>query len=135
MNGETVGQQLGLIEQSLFKSIPLHEFYQQGWNDKATQKSPKLQKLIAWFNSVASGLAAEIVCQKDIKIRVSVVKQLIDAANDCLRSSNYNTCFEIVAGLNMSAISRLKKTWKLVPKKYMTTMEYLNGIVSNESIT
>jgi hypothetical protein len=50
-----------------------------------------------------------------------------------LRYSNYNTCFEIVAGLNMAAISRLKHTWKALPKKYADTWEYLNQIVSNES--
>jgi hypothetical protein len=134
LDGELLGQQFGLIEQKLFKSIPLHEFFCQGWNDKVNLKSPNLQKLIAWFNSVALGMASEVVRQNDIKMRVSVVKKLITTAQSCLTYSNYNSCFEIVAGLNMASISRLKKTWKALPKKYLETFEYLNQIVSNESM-
>ncbi|KAL3895971.1 MAG: hypothetical protein SGCHY_004374 [Lobulomycetales sp.] len=133
IDGEGLGQQLGLIEQKLFKSIPLHDFFCQNWNDKTNPKSLGLKKLINWFNHVARGVACEVVRQEDTKLRVMVVKKLITTAQDCLRYSNYNTCFEIVAGLNMSAISRLKRTWKALPKKYLETWEYLNQIVSNES--
>jgi hypothetical protein len=133
LDGELLGQQLGLIEQKLFKGIPLHEFFCQGWNDKVNQKSPSLQKLISWFNNVAIGCASEVVRQKDIKTRVLVLKKLITSAQTCLTYSNYNTCFEIVAGLNMAAISRLKLTWKALPKKYLDTWVYLNQIVSNAS--
>jgi hypothetical protein len=133
LDHELLGQQLGLIEQKLFKEIPIHEFFCQGWTDKINRRSPSLQKLIAWFNSVATGMATEVVRQGDLKMRISVVKKLIIMAEGSLKYSNYNTCFEIVAGLNMAAISRLKLTWKGVPKKYLDTWEYLNQIVSNES--
>jgi hypothetical protein len=43
LKGELLGQQLGMIEQKLFKDIPIHEFFCQGWNDKVNRKSPNLQ--------------------------------------------------------------------------------------------
>jgi hypothetical protein len=111
----------------------LNEFFCQGWNDKINPKrSQNLQKLISWFNNVAAGCASEVVRQDDIKERVLVLKKLISMAEGSLKYSNYNTCFEIVAGLNMAAISRLKKTWKLLPKKYLDIWVYLNQVVSNE---
>jgi hypothetical protein len=134
LDGQSFWHHLSITEQCLFKRIRLNEFYNQGWNDKTSAKCKNLLKLIRWFNLVASGMATEILRHEDVKIRVEVMKKLISMADECLKSSNYNTCFEIVAGLNMAAISRLKNTWKALPKKSLDTWERLNQIVSNESI-
>jgi son of sevenless-like protein len=133
LDGQLFWHQLGMTEQGLFKSIKLNEFYNQGWTYKTSPKCKNLIKLISWFNLVASGMATEILRHEDVKIRVEVMKKLISMAEECLKSSNYNTCFEIVAGLNMAAISRLKNTWKALPKKSLDIWERLNQIVSNES--
>jgi son of sevenless-like protein len=134
LDGQLFGRVLAIKEQGLFKSIKLSEFYCQGWNDKKSTKCKNLQKLIAWFNQVAAGMATEILRHEDVSVRVDVIKKLIAMAEECLHKFNYNTCFEIVAGLNMASISRLKKTWKALPKKSMESWESLNRIVSNESI-
>jgi hypothetical protein len=134
LDGKLFWNHLGMIEQVLFKNIKLNEFYNQGWTYKTSPKCKNLLKLIRWFNLVASGMATEILRHEDVKIRVDVMKKLITMAEECLKSSNYNTCFEIVAGLNMAAISRLKNTWKALPKKSLDTWERLNQIVSNKSI-
>ncbi|KAL3895970.1 MAG: hypothetical protein SGCHY_004373 [Lobulomycetales sp.] len=83
LEGEIVGQQLGMIEQKLFKGIPLRDFFCQSWNDKTHPKSLGLKKLINWFNHVARGVACEVVRQEDIKTRALVVKKFISTAQDC----------------------------------------------------
>ncbi|KAL3895111.1 MAG: hypothetical protein SGCHY_004893, partial [Lobulomycetales sp.] len=70
LEGDILGQQLAVIEQKLFKSIPLHDFFCQNWNDKTNPKSLGLKKLINWFNHVARGVACEVVRQEDTKLRV-----------------------------------------------------------------
>ena len=44
------------------------------------------------------------------KLRVKVMEYWIEAARECFNIGNFNSLMAIIAGLNMSPISRLKKT-------------------------
>lgn len=44
------------------------------------------------------------------KQRVRVVEYWIETARECFNIGNFNSLMAIIAGLNMSPISRLKKT-------------------------
>jgi hypothetical protein len=52
------------------------------------------------------------VCQQHVKkkLRVKVMEYWIEAARECFNIGNFNSLMAIIAGLNMSPISRLKKT-------------------------
>ncbi|KAJ3215349.1 RasGEF [Dinochytrium kinnereticum] len=133
-----VAQQLTLIEHNQFRRIRIEEFYCQAWNNQpapsASHLRPKsrLGSLIAWFNRVAYGVASEVVMAAKVKDRVGVLKRFIFIAHLCLKWNNFNTVFEIVAGLNLGAITRLKKTWKALPSKYWDVWNTLNRTVSDE---
>lgn len=143
---DEIGTQLTLLEQQQFAGIPIFEFYNQKfslffihltkrWNSKTNKEllAPNLVLFIQWFNHVASSFASEVVKQLKLKKRVSTLKRIIYIAHFCLKNQNYNTCFEIVAGLNSTAIQRLKQTWKALPKKYLDVWDIVNNVVSNES--
>lgn len=131
---DELARQLTVLEHELFRSISLHEFYCQAWSHKTSKNklAPNLVKFIRYFNHVATGAASEVVRQTNIKARVSVLKKFIYVAHTCIKWANYNTCFEIVAGLNLGPITRLKRTWKALPKKYWDVWNELNQIVSSE---
>jgi hypothetical protein len=109
---EKLAEQLTLIEHNQFKRIKMEEFYCQAWNSKSENRDTavRLKGLISWFNKVAYGVATEVVNTQKIKDRVLVLKKLIYVADCCLNWNNFNTAFEIVAGLNLGPVSRLKKT-------------------------
>jgi hypothetical protein len=44
------------------------------------------------------------------KLRVKVMEYWIETARECFNIGNFNSLMAIIAGLNMSPISRLKKT-------------------------
>ncbi|RKO92949.1 ras guanine nucleotide exchange factor domain-containing protein [Blyttiomyces helicus] len=71
--------------------------------------------------------------QQKLKDRVTSLKRFVYVAQACVKYNNYNTLFEIVAGLNLGPVTRLKKTWKSLPKKYWDVWNDLNRIVSSES--
>ncbi|KAJ3102225.1 RasGEF [Phlyctochytrium planicorne] len=131
-----IAQQLTLMEHNQFRKIRIEEFYCQAWNlphATGAQKSrSRLASLISWFNRVAYGVASEVVLQPKVKDRVGVLKRFIFIAHLCLKWNNFNTVFEIVAGLNLGAITRLKKTWKALPSKYWDVWNTLNRTVSDE---
>ncbi|KAJ3103709.1 RasGEF [Phlyctochytrium bullatum] len=132
-----IAQQLTLMEHNQFRRIKIEEFYCQAWNQQPssggkTQIRSRLGSLIGWFNRVAYAVASEVVLAYKIKDRVSVLKRFIFIAHLCLKWNNFNTVFEIVAGLNLGAITRLKKTWKALPSKYWDVWNTLNRTVSDE---
>lgn len=136
INAETLAQEITLHEFELFRKIPLNEFYNQSWSikDKELREktAPNLVAFIGSFNRMAYGVASEIVSQPKLGDRVEVVKKFIYIANLCAKMRNFNTCFEIVAGLNLGAVSRLKKTWKAIPKKYLEVWDKLSALVTSE---
>ncbi|KAI9088529.1 ras guanine nucleotide exchange factor domain-containing protein, partial [Phlyctochytrium arcticum] len=117
---EMIAQQLTLLEHTQFKLIRPFEFFFQAWNDRHLKDvtSPNLSSLITWFNRVAYGVATEVVLGHKLKNRVTSLKRFIYIAQMSFRWNNFNTLFEIVAGLNLGPVTRLKKTWKSLPKKY-----------------
>ncbi|KAJ3182085.1 Ras protein-specific guanine nucleotide-releasing factor [Geranomyces variabilis] len=131
---DTLAHQLTLLEHNTFKSIQPRELFHQAWNaaDKHA-RSPHLTLLIAWFNRIAYGVATQVVSQQDFKTRVTLVKRFIHVAHMCYAWGNFNTVFEIVAGLNVGPVTRLKRTWKALPKKYWDVWNQLNAVVSSEN--
>ncbi|KAJ3305382.1 RasGEF [Blyttiomyces sp. JEL0837] len=131
-----VAQQLTIIEHSQFRKIQLSEFFCQAWMEKEVSPGipnrSRLAALINWFNRVAYGVASEVVLQQKIKDRVVMLKRFIFVADQCLKWNNFNTVFEVVAGLNLGPITRLKKTWKALPSKYLDAWNAVNKAVSSE---
>ncbi|KAI9328809.1 ras guanine nucleotide exchange factor domain-containing protein [Obelidium mucronatum] len=135
-----VAKQITLLEHSHFRKIKIDEFYGQAWAKKkagsgsaAAAGKSRLVAFINWFNRVAYGVATEVVKPQVIKERVTMLKRFIFIAELCVKWNNYNTAFEIVAGLNLGPVSRLAKTWKALPTKYVDVWNKLNKIVSSES--
>ena len=59
------------------------------------------------------------------KRRGQIIKYFIGVAQQCDALNNFNALMAIVAGLNGSAIHRLRKTWDQVSQKKKTTFEEL----------
>ena len=66
------------------------------------------------FWCVIFGVFTELFCllQQHVKkkLRVKVMEYWIETARECFNIGNFNSLMAIIAGLNMSPISRLKKT-------------------------
>ena len=136
LDPDKVADELTLVEFNLFKSIHISEVFNQSWSHKDTLQrhriAPNLLNFISSFNKIAYGVATQVVLQKKLSDRVEVIKHCIRIAMRCMKLQNFNTCFEIVAGLNLGSVSRLKETWKAVPKKHMDAWLMLSGLVNSE---
>ncbi|KAJ3035078.1 hypothetical protein HDV00_004342 [Rhizophlyctis rosea] len=129
----TLSHQLTLLEHAQFLRIRPTELLHQSWNTPTrSTTSPNLTTLIGWFNRVAYGVATEVVSAPSVKERVTQIKRFIYVAQECFKAGNFNSVFEVVAGLNLGAVARLKRTWRALPKKYWEVWEQLNVVVSSE---
>lgn len=58
------------------------------------------------------------------------MKRFIQVAQLCFEWKNYNSCLEIVGGLSMHVVLRLKKAWKALPQKYQQMWDSINLVMS-----
>ena len=94
---------------------------EQSFNDM--KKTRNLESYVQWFNRLSYLVATEIVMQTKKKQRVRIVEYWIETARECFNIGNFNSLMAIIAGLNMSPITRLKVTWAKVSSAKFAVLE------------
>jgi len=129
-----VAQQLTAIEFDTFKQIQESELYKLAWKGENRLKvSPNVCKLFERFNTVSYWVATEIVMQTMLKDRVNTLKKFIIVAEHLRDMNNFNGVMEIIAGINMWSVTRLKNTWEQLPKPQQDAVEKLNDLMSTQT--
>ncbi|KAI8620582.1 ras guanine nucleotide exchange factor domain-containing protein [Chytriomyces sp. MP71] len=127
INPEELGQQLCLHNFRLFRNIHAMEVLNQIWIGKK-EETPYLTFFIERFDKESYWVATEIVSQKDFKKRVQVLKNCVHATQASVKYNNFFSLFSFMAGLYLSPVTRLKKTWEALPeptKKVFADLEKL----------
>ena len=121
-----LARQMTLLEASLFSKITPIEFL-----SSIKKKHPTVQAIVDRFNQVSHWVATEIILAPTHKTRAVVIKFFIKVANACRQLNNFNTLLEITAGLNMSAVRRLKKSWLSLPSQHLITLADLEKLMDH----
>eukprot|EP01103_Thecamoeba_quadrilineata_P012183 TRINITY_DN3079_c0_g1_i1.p1 TRINITY_DN3079_c0_g1~~TRINITY_DN3079_c0_g1_i1.p1 ORF type:complete len:579 (+),score=113.02 TRINITY_DN3079_c0_g1_i1:81-1817(+) len=117
--------QLSSIELELFRKIRLRELYNNKWRKSESKRTCRhVLRFIDRTNHMSYWVATNILDSNENHDRVSpeircdIIKRMIRLASKCHLINNFNTVMEIIGGLNMQPIRRLKETWKLLPESY-----------------
>ncbi|XP_074816467.1 ras-GEF domain-containing family member 1C isoform X2 [Natator depressus] len=120
----TLAQQLTHVELERLSHIGPEEFVQafvhkdsldstkSCFNEQ--KKTSNLEAYVKWFNRLCYLVATEICMPAKKKQRAQVIEFFIDVARECFNIGNFNSLMAIISGMNMSPVSRLKKTWSKV---------------------
>ncbi|KAL9910806.1 ras-GEF domain-containing family member 1B isoform 2-T8 [Glossina fuscipes fuscipes] len=95
------------------------------------KKTRNLESYVEWFNRLSYLTASEIVKYPKKKQRVRIIEYWIETARECFNIGNFNSLMAIIAGLNLSPISRLKKTWSKVQSAKFSVLEHQMDPTSN----
>jgi son of sevenless-like protein len=126
-----VARQLCLMEHSLFAEINHVEYLEQSWNKEGKEKkAPRVLRLIENFNKRSSWVQTEILLREHLKQRSEVLALFIDVAHALLDCNNFNSAMWIVAGLQSSAVSRLKQTWDAVGAAARQRLDEINRLIA-----
>ncbi|XP_050394068.2 ras-GEF domain-containing family member 1B isoform X2 [Patella vulgata] len=117
-----LAQQLTHIEMERLSMIGPEEFVQafakEEMNTETTfrdmKKTSNLEAYVQWFNRLSYLVATEITSHLKKKNRVKMIEYFIDVAKECINIGNFNSLMAIIAGMNLSPVARLKKTWAKV---------------------
>jgi len=111
---DELAQQICLHNFGLFRNIHPIEFLNVIWKKPGDDDvTPSLNFFIARFDKESYWSATEIVSEKDLKKRIKVLSKFIHIAQKSLELHNYFSLFALIAGLNLSPVQRLKKTWEV----------------------
>ncbi|NWU67815.1 RGF1B protein, partial [Pterocles burchelli] len=102
---------------------------QSGCRDR--KKTRHLEAYVEWFNRLSYLVATEICMPVKKKHRARVIEYFIDVARECFNIGNFNSLMAIISGMNMSSVSRLKKTWAKVKTAKFDILEHQMDPSSN----
>jgi hypothetical protein len=129
-----LARQLTLIEHDLYRSIQPSEFFRCGWSRRGKeQSSPNVLAMVQRFNQVSQWVAHEILRGADPKARARRIEFWLELARELEQLNNFNGITEILAGIDNSAVYRLKRTWQHVSGKLQKVYDTLKATVSTSN--
>eukprot|EP01119_Soliformovum_irregulare_P000157 TRINITY_DN10119_c0_g1_i1.p1 TRINITY_DN10119_c0_g1~~TRINITY_DN10119_c0_g1_i1.p1 ORF type:complete len:736 (+),score=227.96 TRINITY_DN10119_c0_g1_i1:17-2224(+) len=113
---DDVAAQWSVIEFHLFRQIEPKELLGQAWTKPEKSLAPHIASYLDFFNRMSGWCSSEIIKVEDQEERAAVITKMIDLARKLKELQNYGGLMAVLLGLNHGAITRLKATWKVVPK-------------------
>ncbi|KAF1832427.1 ras GEF [Decorospora gaudefroyi] len=139
-DSELLAQQFTVVEKDALDEIDWKELIELRWKQSSpqirdwvqylrTEEARGVDVVIARFNLVVKWVVSECVLTEDIHERARCIVKYIHIATHARRYRNYATMYQIAIALISNDVSRLKKTWALVPAAEMNVMTELEALV------
>ncbi|RCI14258.1 hypothetical protein L249_6170 [Ophiocordyceps polyrhachis-furcata BCC 54312] len=141
-DSDILAQQLTLIEKDALSDIDWKELIDMKWK-KAVRTDPRswvdflrrsdaqgVEVVIARFNIMVKWAISEIVLTQRAEERARCIVKLIHVASHCRRYRNFATLVQLTIALSSSEVTRLKRTWELVPGHEVETFHGLEKLVT-----
>lgn len=124
-----LARQLTIKESRIFCSILPEELLDTEWTRKSGSLAVNVRAMSTLSTDLAHLVADSILYLEEPKKRAVTIKHWVKIANKCLELNNYDSLMAIICSLNLSMISRLKRTWEIVSQKTKIALEHLRSIV------
>ena len=139
-DSEVLAQQFTIVEKDALDEIDWRELIELRWKQSSpqirdwvqylrTQEARGVDVVIARFNLVVKWAVSQCILTENIEERAQCIVKLIHIAADARRIRNYATMYQLTIALLSNDISRLRKTWSLVPAVEMHTFRELEVLV------
>nr|AEQ61515.2 LteA [Epichloe gansuensis] len=141
-DSDVLAQQFTLIEKDALTEIDWRELIDMSWKHFACSNSRSwvdflrnidaqgVDVVIARFNIMVKWAISEIVLTQQVEERARCIIKLIHIAAHCRRYRNFATLAQLTIALSSNEVSRLSKTWQLVPERDLRTLHDLEILVT-----
>ncbi|KAF2268442.1 ras GEF [Lojkania enalia] len=139
-DSETLAQQFTIVEKDALDEIDWKELIELKWKQSSpqirdwvqylhTEEARGVDVVIARFNLVVKWVVSECLLTESIEERARCIVKYVHIAAHARRLRNYATMYQIAIALLSADISRLKRTWALIPAAELQTMRELEALV------
>ena len=139
-----LAQQFTLIEKDALNEIDWKELIDMRWKNAEHSgintrswvsflrdtDARGVEVVIARFNIMVKWAISEIVLTQNLEERAKCIIKFIHIAAHCRVHRNYATTSQLTIALTSNEISRLSRTWALVPAADMNTLRDLETLIS-----
>ncbi|PHH73540.1 hypothetical protein CDD80_3741 [Ophiocordyceps camponoti-rufipedis] len=141
-DSDTVAQQLTLIEKDALNDIDWKEIMGMRWKDAVSNDvrswvdflrhsdAQGIEVVVARFNMMVKWAISEIMLTQRVEERARCIVKLIHIASHCRRYRNFATLVQLTIALSSGEVTRLRKTWALVPPHESETLQSLERLVT-----
>lgn len=143
-DSDILAQQFTLIEKDALNEIDWKELIEMRWKNAEQNginarswvsflrdtDARGVEVVIARFNIMVKWAISEIVLTQNIEERARCIIKFIHIASHCRKYRNFATMSQLTIALTSNEISRLSKTWAMVPASDKRTMADLEALVS-----
>ncbi|KAK3941718.1 guanine nucleotide exchange factor LTE1 [Diplogelasinospora grovesii] len=143
-DSDVLAQQFTLIEKDALNEIDWKDLIDMRWKNAdhnginsrswvsflRDTDARGVEVVIARFNIMVKWAISEIVLTQDIEERARCIIKYIHIAAHCRRYRNFATMAQLTIALTSNEISRLNKTWAMVPPGDQRTMHDLVTLIS-----
>lgn len=139
-SSSTVAEQLTIIEKDALDEIDWKDLIGLNWHQnppqvrnwvsylRSSESDNGIDLVIARFNLVVKWVVSEIVLTKSSHERALAITKFIHIASHSLRLKNYASTYQITLALLSTDVTRLKRTWRLVPASEKTNLARLERL-------
>ncbi|OIW27225.1 hypothetical protein CONLIGDRAFT_580100 [Coniochaeta ligniaria NRRL 30616] len=143
-DSDVLAQQFTLVEKDALNEIDWKDLIDMKWKNaehKGTNTrswvsflrdtdARGVEVVIARFNIMVKWAVSECVLTQDLEERARCIIKYIHIAGHCRRYRNYATASQLTIALTSPEVSRLMKTWALVPPSDIKTLRDLEALIS-----
>ena len=136
-----IAQQFTIIERDALNEINWQDLIDMRWHHNSpstlnwvdylrTQDPTGIELVTARFNLMVKWVLSEVVLTQNIEERAWAIVKYIHIAKHCRKNHNFATLFQLTIALTSVDISRLTKTWELVPAAEKKTLKEFESLVT-----
>lgn len=143
-DSDVLAQQFTLIEKDALNEIDWKELIDMRWKNAEQNginsrswvsflrdtDARGVEVVIARFNIMVKWAISEIVLTQNMEERARCIIKFIHIAAHCRKYRNFATMSQITIALTSNEISRLGRTWAMVPPSDQRTMSDLQALIS-----
>lgn len=136
LDTDVLSKQITMLQQSFFDKIDRTELLSRSFNFNKINhhckfsSSKNISKFIKNCNQLTHFTIYMILRQGQMIPRITTIKYFVALAEKLLEMNNFCSMTAIISGLGSVSVSRLKKTWALVPKQTMIDYKKMCELMS-----
>jgi hypothetical protein len=130
---EALAAQWTYAEHALFRSIPMGEWLEFGWdNPRYQHQADACRRFVDRFNAFSLWVTAEVLAQPTSTERAAMVVRFVKLAVLLRRYNNFSALAEISTGLRRGCLLNLRSMWSQVPEEATRRLQEVHTLVSDE---
>ena len=133
-SARALAEALALEDWDVFRSIPLAELLEAGWDsDRYQNTAQACQRFNGRYEALSLWVSAEVLGAGGVRQAAAVLVRALQVAGELLALGDFSGVFAVCTGLRREEVRRLSSVWALLPSEARALHERLAALTDDAS--